>query len=659
MYQILKNQKILLTILLLFIPVFITAQGLTPEQLVSLNQVGSVALSPDGRHIAYTLSVPRDEENPVGRNFSELYIIPSSGGTPVAVVEKPAGASSPSWLADGSLAFTTRNSDFHDQTQAYTVQADGSNLQLLTHSPHGISTYKVSPDMRRVAFTAREPLTAAEQDQRKKGYDMVVYGEHERFVRLWVQLVGDTRPLAVTPHDKMVWDFAWANDGNRLSVRMSDETGDDQNQMFSQIFTMRSDGQNTRHLVKTDGKLGMMAWSPDNKKIAYLGAMRRSDPLAQRIWVADSETGVTTDIIPADYEGTVEWITWTDNNTLLFNAVEGTITTLNRIPSAGGNVTRVAGSGSGIFRSISLDEQKRTFAASVNSRQHPGEVYHGTINDGNMTRLTRHNEFLNDVTLGRQSTIEWEGADGMRIEGVLVLPVDYREGQRYPLIILPHGGPEGVSVDGWNTRALYPTQVLAAYGYVVLKPNYRGSAGRGSAFAMSNHRDLGGKEFEDVLLGIDHLDAAGIIDANLVGMSGTSYGGYFSAWAGTKYSNRFAATITFAGLSNWVSFTGTTDIPHEMSDVHWDLWWFDNPGQYWDRSPVAHLEQAGTPILVVHGMADDRVHTEQSLQLYNFLKIKEIPTGLVMYPREPHGLLERSHQLDFINRMLNWFDRHM
>ena len=214
-------------------------------------------------------------------------------------------------------------------------------------------------------------------------------------------------------------------------------------------------------------------------------------------------------------------------------------------------------------------------------------------------------------------------------------------------------------MNGWNTRPLYPTHLLAHEGYVVLKPNYRGSGGRGTGFASANHRDLGGKEFEDVLLAIDHLDELGLIDPEKVGISGTSYGGYFAAWAATRHSDRFAAGITFAGLSNWISFTGTTDIPHEMSVVHWDLYWFDNPGQNWERSPVAWLNHANTPLLVAHGLADDRVHPEQSIQLYQFLEMKGIPTGLVLYPRQPHGLTERAHQLDFMNRVVNWFEEHV
>ncbi|MCA9687053.1 MAG: S9 family peptidase, partial [Myxococcales bacterium] len=165
-------------------------------------------------------------------------------------------------------------------------------------------------------------------------------------------------------------------------------------------------------------------------------------------------------------------------------------------------------------------------------------------------------------------------------------------GTRYPLAVLPHGGPEGISFDGWNTRPTYPAQLFATRGYVVFMPNYRGSAGRGSAFAMSDHLDLGGAEFQDVLAGIDQLVADGLVDDKRVGMGGWSYGGYFSALAATTYSDRFGATMIAAAITDWVSFTGTTEIEHENSLVHWKLWPWDD------------LDALPAPLSPLHGSND-------------------------------------------------------
>ncbi|MFQ6618777.1 MAG: alpha/beta hydrolase family protein, partial [Fidelibacterota bacterium] len=201
--------------------------------------------------------------------------------------------------------------------------------------------------------------------------------------------------------------------------------------------------------------------------------------------------------------------------------------------------------------------------------------------------------------------------------------------------------------------------LLAAEGYIVFMPNYRGSIGRGVNFSKGDHKDLGGREFQDVLEGIDYLVDQGFVDPERVGMGGGSYGGYFSALAATLYSERFAAAVVFAGISNWYSFTGTTDIPYEMSLVHWNLWTYDEPQLTWERSPLAHLDKARTPTLIVHGEKDLRVPVGQSRELYRGLEMKGVDTRLVIYPREPHGLREREHQLDFINRVMEWYDTYV
>lgn len=238
---------------------------------------------------------------------------------------------------------------------------------------------------------------------------------------------------------------------------------------------------------------------------------------------------------------------------------------------------------------------------------------------------------------------------------MLTYPKDYKSGTKYPLLLQIHGGPEGVSSNGWNTRAVYPVQWYAANGFFVLEPNYRGSQGRGVAFSKGDHKDLGGKEFDDVLAGIDFLVTKGMVDNDRVGTGGFSYGGYLSAWASTKYSSRFKASVMGAGISNWISFCGTTEIIQENSLVHWDLWWNDNMDIVWDRSPLAHINQAKTPMLIVHGGADTRVPITQSEEMYNALKLKKVNTQMIVYKRQPHGILEREAQIDFMKRTLDWF----
>ena len=641
-------------------PAPVHSQGLTPEQVVSLRSVTTAALSPDGRWVAYTVTRPRDESETRGGSYSELFIVPAGGGEARLIAGRPSSAASPQWSPDGStLAFAARL-PMHDQRQVYGVSPTGGDPSPLTRSTVGVGAFAFSPDGRRIAYTETAPDPDSIAERRAGGNDVIVMSEQGGFNRLFVQPL-DGQARAVTPADRDVRDFAWAPGGGWLAVQVTDETGADADLMYREIQAVAADGSWIRPLVETEGKLGPMRFSPDGGTLAWLGATEFNDPLAQSVFVVGvregASAGTPRNLTPG-MEASVMDVGWVDGRNLWLVAAEGTRSAMYRVPAAGGRLERIAGGGAEVFNGASFDDRRRTFAVAASTARHPNEVYVGTPG-GALRRVTTHNAWLEQVALGEQTTIEWTGPEGWRIEGVVIRPASFREGQRYPLAVLPHGGPEGISADGWTTNPLYPAQVLAGEGYVVLMPNYRGSGGRGVVFSKGDHRDLGGREMQDVLAGIDHLAALGWVDPDRVGISGTSYGGYLSAWAATRHSERFRVALPFAGLTNWISFTGTTDIPVEMSYAHFDLPIFGSEGMYMDRSPVSHIQGASTPTHIGHGLADDRVHPEQSIQLYNLMKLNGTEVELVLYPREPHGLRERAHQLDYMRRVVTWMNRYL
>jgi dipeptidyl aminopeptidase/acylaminoacyl peptidase len=626
---------------------------LTPEQVTTLQTVGTVALSPDARWVAYTLSQPRaaEEDTIAGlRAYSELWIIPAAGGAPRAVVQRPNSASGPAWTPDGTqLGYVARG-------QVMVVPAAGGTARAITASPSGIVAFAWSPDGQWIAYTSRTGEAPAAADRRRRGDDVIASSALNHPVRLYVQRVSGGEARALTPEMHTVRDFVWAPDSRSLAFQSTESSDADAEQMSRKIFSVTTDGAAPKLVVPTRGKLGPMAWSPDGTRLAFLGAVSENDPLAQSVFVA-TPGGAAVNLTPS-YEGTALWIGWQDARTVRFVAAEGTKTALNTVSSAGGPLTRVLGQGAEVFQTASFSSDGGTIAVPASTARHPNEVHVGTLREKALRRVTNHNAWLASVQLGRQRTVAWQARDGWRIEGIVVDPVGAPPG-RAPLAILPHGGPEGISFDGWVTNSLYPVQVLAGAGYAVFLPNYRGSGGRGVAFAKGDHRDLGGREFDDVLDGITYLHNSGVADSARVGISGTSYGGFFSAWAGTKHSERFRLAMPFAGISNWMSFTGTTDIPMEMSVVHWDLWPYEHPLLMWERSPIAHIAKAQTPMIIGQGMVDERVHPEQMIQLHQALRLKGVPSELVQYPREPHGLLERQHQLDYMRRILTAFDKYV
>lgn len=635
------------------------AQGaavLTAERLVSLRRVSDVALDPAGERVAYTLVVPRDASEDPGRARSELWMVDVEAPTPRRLSAEHTSVSAPAWSPDGSyLSFLSRRDPSPGSTQIYLLPMAGGEARRLEHDT-SVSAYRWSPDGQRIAFVAADPESETRRTAREEGRDWIVVDADPVHQRLWVADVESGEATELYDEPLTTFDFDWTPDGASLVVRAAATPRIDDSMMFSDLYLVPAAGGAPEQLVDAPGKLGPPLVGPDGSLVAYAAAVSQNDPLAQNLFVAPLDGGAPANLTEG-MDGSALSVRWLDDGRLVAAIVTGTTSGLQIITPDGDARTPLFEGQAGAVQAF--DAASGRLAIVAHTREHPPELYLGSITGSTLERVTHSNPELDTLRLARQETIEWPAADGRTIQGVLTYPLDYQEGTPAPLVLQIHGGPEGVSLDGWTSSALYPVQLLAAHGYAVLEPNYRGSAGRGVAFSTADHDDLGGAEFEDVLAGIDALAARGIIDPERVGTGGWSYGGYFSALAATRYSERFRAAFVAAGISNWVSFTGTTDIPYEMSLVHWDQWWYDDPALHWDRSPLAHLDAGDTPTLIVHGQADDRVHPAQSLELYTSMRLLEVPVELVLYPREPHGLLERAHQIDFAERTIAWFDKYV
>ena len=645
---------------------------LTPEMVVDLASVSEVAVAPGAVAVAYTLEVPREANDEPGRSYKQLWLA-LGDGEPRQFTAGKERVGAPAFSPDGKLVtFLVERKDVEEGTQIWAIPRDGGEARLLSRHKGDITSYTWSPDGRQIAFAAKDAESKKAKRDKKKGRDWVVEsadptGSQEQtdveFRHLHVLEIGSGESRRLIRGDLDAFEIHWAPDGQTLIFQATTTARVDDEYMNTTIYTLAAGGGTPRVVTPTDGKLADMAISPDGAHLAWLGAVSRNDPLAQSLFIVPLAGGEARAVFPGRasgaptevYEGSAARLLWRDDGSLLLLAVEGERHALYRVDAASGERTALP-----LPHLIvsDLDDAGGRLALAAHSPAHPAELF--VAADGaEPARRSHHNPELEAVRLARQEVFEWTGPDDWTIRGVLTYPRDYTEGERYPLVLQVHGGPEGVSLDGWTTRPGYPVQLLAAAGYMVLEPNYRGSQGRGVAFSKADHDDLGGKEFDDILAGVDALIERGMVDPDRVGTGGWSYGGYMSAWAATRWTERFAASVVAAGLTNWLSFAGTTDIPYEMSLVHWDSWWFDVPELHWQRSPMAHLNQARTPTLVVTGAEDERVHPEQARQLYTGLRIKGVPTELVFYPREPHGLRERAHQLDFIERTLGWFDRHM
>ena len=636
---------------------------ITAEDIVNIRYIAQPVIDPSGNHVAYVKIIPRGADEKRGGSYREIWVTKVDGSDQRQYTFSPVNSWSPQWTPNGHLSFLSKRTDHNPGTQIYILPFKGGEAKLLTDHKTGVGSYQWSPDGKWIAFTSRDQKSDDQKKAEKEGRDMIVMDQQHIYTRLWVYNVKAATYQKAFKQDLNVASFKWSSDSKTIVFQATDKTGADRDLLDRSIYRVRAPSGNPKKVLETPGKLGDMAISPNSENLAFLGATSYNDPLSQSIYTVPLKGGKANLLTP-DFKESFVAVDWVDDNTIMGKSYRGTKTVLSTINTKGksqegmANQTDVLAPDE-ILSSVSYHKPSGKLVITASSHGHPNELFAGSLGSNEIKRLTKTNPNMNEIDLAKQEMISWLGPDGLEIEGVLTYPLKYRKGKRYPLVLQIHGGPEGTSLDGWNTRATYPVQLLAAEGFVVLEPNYRGSGGKGVAFSKADHDDLGGMEFEDVLSGIDHLVAEGIVDNNKVGTGGWSYGGYFSALAATKYTDRFKASMVAAGLTNMISFTGTTDIPYEMSVVHWNQWWFDNPELHWERSPISHINMADTPTLIIHGLKDDRVHPEQSMELWQALRIKGVDTELVLYPREPHGLIERAHKLDYMDRLVGWYKKYV
>jgi len=304
--------------------------------------------------------------------------------------------------------------------------------------------------------------------------------------------------------------------------------------------------------------------------------------------------------------------------------------------------------------SISINEMSSDGRAvgTMSSANQPTEVYVANFNSGYQP-LTDHNAWLKDYSLAQSEVVKWKSKDGTEVEGVLTKPVGYESG-KIPFILNPHGGPTGASLNSWNGTV----QVLAANGFAVLQPNFRGSTGKGLAFARANKNTWGKGDYEDCMTGVDAMIAGGIADPDRLGAFGWSYGGYMTFWILTQ-TDRFKAVSPGAGLTNIYSMYSQTDIHRYLNWFYTDKAPWQNQDLYWDRSPMKYVNNVKTPTMIMHGQVDTRVPIAQAQEFYQALVERKVPVEFVVYPRENHGFTEPRHNLDRVRRYVKFFSKYL
>lgn len=635
---------------------------LTPEVILTLKTVSDAQLSPDGKNIMFQMNRPRGDHEKPGGSIAEIWTMPSAGGESKRFTFNDRSDRLPKWSPDGkSITFLSQRGE-SNVTQIYLLSYDGGESVQLTKGEKSVLSFDWSPQGDRIAYTMEDPKSKEELQAEREGKDWVVADKNYKHTRLYTIQLNTKAVALVTQADLTIHDFDWSPDGSQFVIAAAETPLVDDSYMKRKVMTVSSVGGTPMLVAKTEGKLDNVRWSPDGKWIVWLGATIEKDPYAGSVFVAPA-TGGPSENLTKGFEGTGNWLGWMPGkpSTIIFRAIERQMTNLHTIILPQKKRELLFGQGLIMTSDPSFSRDGKWMTLVANTPQHPNEIFFGSPVNKPLKKLTSTNPQLAGVKLGEQKIVKWKSYDGWDIEGVLVLPLGYQKDVRYPVVMQPHGGPESADLHGWYGSFSRWGQMLAGLGYATFYPNYRGSIGRGVDFSMADHRDLMGKEFEDMLAGIDYLINEGIADPDRIGVGGGSYGGYTSAWAATFGSQRFKASVMWMGISNWISMTGTSDIFYENSTVHWNLIMYDdnNYDIYWQRSPLAHIQKAKTPTLIIHGAADPRVPMSQSTEMYTALKWKGVPTEFVIYPREGHGVSEKAHQFDFMQRVVGWFGKYL
>ncbi len=647
--------KRLIVLSLILAPAAVLAEGMSLADIARLQQVGEIAISPDGQHVAFTRQVPRDlKHQDDGPAWSELHVIDADGAVR-SYISGEVNVRAIDWLPDGSgISYLTRRDGASVLKQ---IPLRGGQSQKLAKVGEGVLGYSFDPAGGRVALIAFEEDDEDLKRQREMGFTQIIFEEDWKPRRLWiVDLNDDGNEAEPLPIEGSVQRVDWSPTGDRLKIVVTPRQLVDDTLMFQRIRIIDPQGAELGR-IDNPGKLGQSAWSPDGEHIAFIATESIHDTREGRLMVAGKQGGEWLHLLPG-LEGHVWHVDWLDADQVLFISYEGVEARLAVIGPDADNQRTLWQQDGLIFDAIAPAADGH-LALAAHTVAHPREVFRWT--EEGPERLTDSNPWLADRRLARQEVVVHPARDGLMIEGLLLYPLDYREGRRYPLILAAHGGPEAHYSNGWLTTYNLPAHHAAAEGYFMFYPNYRGSTGRGVAFTETSQGRPAREEFDDLVDGVDYLIEEGLVDADRVGITGGSYGGYASAWAATYYSERFAAAVMNVGLSDKIAMLGTSDIPQELYLVHYLTWPWEDWAMYREASPIYHVQNARTPILILHGDADPRVDPTQSHILYRYLVLQENPppVRLVLYRGEGHGNQRAASRWDYSLRLMRWMDHYL
>ncbi|MBT0669322.1 S9 family peptidase [Novosphingobium profundi] len=649
--------------------------AIAPEDIMRLDDMRDIAMSPDGTRILYTVTRQMATFN---APLQTIWQVPADGSAPPRRLATSAGINNtPRFAPDGAhvaflsdranpltgtadlrFAFTTDVPGTRAEVgagkatlQIWMMPSDGGEAVPLTAFAGSVSDFAFSPDGKTIAFLATDPPSAAEKADKEAGRDEQVMDATGHFTRLWLLDLATGRARRVSPEGVTISQLAWSPDGTRIAVRTTDKTDINTYFYFGNVALLDpATGALGKTLIAHSE--GEIHFSPDGTKILS-GILRTPGFIGLGVRVHDLASG-ETHALADDYAGLFTHMTWTrDGKAILATTFEKTRSHIVRL-ALDGTVTTLADL-DGEASDLEVGPRDQLMAVSLSSPDRPADVW--TVRKGTSRPITQINPEVARWSLGKVEEISWKSSvDARTIYGVLVTPPGYDKSRRLPTIVQIHGGPEWAWWSGWLGSWHEWAQMLATHGYAVLLPNIRGSDGQGTDFARAVGKDWGGGDYQDMLDGLDSLEAQGIADPKRLGIGGWSYGGFMTAWSVT-HTKRFKAGVMGAAPVDMAVMARATDTPDFTTG------YFGEPQAHLAdldaTSSVRLLDKVETPVLILSGAEDTRVPPTMALQFYRGLRLLDKPAQMVRYPREPHWFHEPAHQEDVQRRVLGFFDAHL
>jgi dipeptidyl aminopeptidase/acylaminoacyl peptidase len=657
----------------------LSAQSKRPatfDDVLGINAVQGATISPDGRQVIYVVRGWAPEQEKM-ESRTHVWKVATDGNSPARQVtfgEK--GESQAQFSPDGRfISFVAARGNAEAKSQIYVMPVDGGEAWKLTDAKENISSYSWSPDSSRIAFVSTDPRSADEEAAIKKRDDERVFEGDFRFAHAWVIDVTTKEARRITEGTQWTVQGApsWSPDGRQFvfGVAATPMLRDNRRDIYVATLAQANGptGQQANRIEKIStnwGNDGSPRWSQDGATIAWVSEPNTTAALPdgtaagvvmqQRLMLYDVKAKTIKDTLTPAFDSEAGSPAWTNegkrvmfvtgkrayNEAFAYDLTSGAYTQLSQKRTINGT---------------SISKDGRTIAVTMDAPDSAAEIYVTDPSFANFKRLTNTNPQLAEVQQGETEVVTWKSSDGAEVEGVLLKPVGFQAGKRYPTLVVAHGGPAGAFVNGFRLGGLEGGQVWAGKGWAVFYPNPRGSSNYGQKTLAANVNDWGGGDFKDIMTGVDALVARGIADPDRLAHIGWSYGGYMTAWTITQ-TGRYKAAMVGAGLTNMWSMYGTNDIPSVLIAYFGGIPNKQTLPLYLDRSAMTHIDRVTTPTLILHGANDERVPTGQAYELYRGLKDRGKATELVFYPREGHGITEYYHQKDRMVRIYDWVTKY-